>query len=62
MPQFAHSDPSRQVAPFCISDIYLDVEVLADRFEVLAALSRLEDEPAEETDDAGDEETDDLPF
>ena len=60
MPQFAQSDPSRQVAPFCISDIRLDVEVLADRFEVLAALSYLENEPTE-TDDI-DEETNDLPF
>ena len=60
MTQFAHSDPPRQVAPFCISDIRLDVEVLADRFEVLAALSYLENEPTE-TDDI-DEETNDLPF
>ena len=60
MPQFAQFKPPRQVALFYISDICLDVEVLADRFEVLAALSRLEDEPTE-TDDI-DEETDDLPF
>ncbi len=60
MPQFAQVKPPGQVALFYISDICLDVEVLADRFEVLAALSRLEDEPTE-TDDI-DEETDDLPF
>ena len=60
MPQFAHLNPSRQVAPFCISDICLDVEVLADRYEVLATLSHPEDEPSEET--AADEETDNLPF
>ena len=60
MPQFAHSDPPRQVAPFYISDIYLDVEVVADRYEVLATLSHLEDEPTQEAD--ADEEPDDLPF
>ena len=60
MPQFAHSDQPRQVAPFCISDIRLDVEVLADRYEVLATLSHLEDESNEGAD--ADEETDDLPF
>lgn len=61
MPQFAHSDPPRQVAPFYnISDICLNVEVLADRYEVLAALSHLEDEPSEGDDT--DEGTDDLPF
>ena len=60
MPQFAYSDPLRQVAPFYISDIYLDVEVLADRYELLAALSRRGDEPSEGADT--DEETDDLPF
>lgn len=62
MTQFAHSNPPRQTAPFCISDIRLDVEVLADRYEVLAALSRLEDELTEETDDVEDEAADDLPF
>ena len=60
MTQFAQLNPLRQVAPFYISDIRLDVEVLADRYEVLAALSRLEDESTEEAD--ADEETDDLPF
>ena len=60
MPQFAQFKPSRQVVPFCISDICLDVEVLADRYEVLAALSHLGDEPTEEADT--DEVADDPPF
>ena len=60
MTQFAHSDPPRQVALFYISDICLDVEVLADRYEVIAALSHLKDEPSEGDDT--DEGTDDLPF
>ena len=60
MTQFAQFKLPRQVAPFCISDIYLDVEVLADRYEVLAALSSLEDEPTEGDDT--DEVADDLPF
>ena len=60
MPQLAHSDPPRQVAPFSISEIRLDVEVLADRYEVLSALSHFEDRPIEEAD--ADAETADLPF
>lgn len=53
MTRFAYPIPKCQaaLAPFGSSDVQLDVEVLADRYEVLAALSPLEDEPHEETDD-----------
>ena len=60
MTQFAQFKPPRQVALFYISDIRLDVEVLADCYEVLAALSPREDEPSEGAET--NEETDDLPF
>lgn len=64
MPQFAHLTPECQAAlvPFGSSDVWLDVEVLAERYEALAALSSLEDEPHEETDDTDEEALDDLPF
>lgn len=63
MTQCAHPTSKCQAAPapFGTTDVRLDIEVLADRYEVLAALSSLEDESQEET--VGTEEAlDDLPF
>ena len=64
MTQFAHPTPKCQaaLAPFGSSDVRLDVEVLAERYEALAALSPFEDDPPEEPDEAEEEEAlDDLP-
>ena len=64
MPQFAQVKPPRQVTPFYISDIYLDIEVLADHFEAVQEMFSLDDEAAEEPFDNGgeDETADDLLF
>ena len=64
MTQFARPTPTCQAAlvPFGSSDIWLDVEVLAERYEALAALSPLEDESDEEINDTDEEALDDLPF
>lgn len=50
------------VAAFSPSDVWLDVKVLADRYEALAALSPL-DPPEDEPHEADEEEeaSDDLP-
>ncbi len=63
MNQFARPTPKCQaaLAPFSSSDLRLDVEVLADRYEALAALSPFADETHEETDDI-EEALDDPPF
>ena len=61
MTQFARTAMRCQGAPFSKAELRLDVEVLAERYEALAALSPLEDGPPEETDDT-EEVLDDLPF
>ncbi len=60
MTQFARTAMRCQGAPFSKTELRLDVEVLAERYEALAALSPLEDEPPEEDDT--EEVLDDLPF
>ncbi len=64
MNQSARPTPKCQAmpAPFGSSDIWLDVEVLAERYEALAALSPFKDDPLEEADEAEEEALDDLPF
>lgn len=67
MPQFARQETKCQAAPRSTSELWLDVEVLAECHEALAALSPLEDdppkdEPQEETDDTDEKASDDLPF
>lgn len=64
MNQSARPTPKCQVtpAPFGSSDIWLDVEVLAERYEALAALSPFEDDPPEEAKETEEETSDDLPF
>lgn len=62
MTQFARTAMRCQGAPFSKAELRLDVEVLADRYEVLAALSPLEDEPHVEINDTDEEALDDLPF
>lgn len=62
----ARSTQPCKATPFNRSELRLDVEVLADHYEDLLALPPLEDDPPEdeleETDDAEDEASDDLPF
>ena len=68
MTQFAPSTTTRQgsVTPLSVTDLRLDVEVLAERYEALSLLEQAlrEDEPTEEADDLADEPLtdDDLPF
>lgn len=68
MSQFAPPTTARQgsVTPFSVTDLRLDLEVLAERFETLSRLEQelREDEPTEEADDLADEPltADDLPF
>lgn len=64
MNQSARPTPKCQAAPapFGCLDLWLDVEVLAERYEALAALSPFEDDPPEEADEAEEEASDDLPF
>ena len=61
------TQPCRAVpTPVSSSNVWLDIEVLAERYEDLLALPPLEDESSEsepqEADDAEDEASDDLPF
>ena len=68
MTQFAPPTTARQgsVTPLSVTDLRLDVEVLAERYEALSRLEQelREDEPTEEADDTADEPptADDLPF
>ena len=68
MTQFASPTTARQgpVTPLSVTDLRLDVELLADRYEVLSRLEQelREDEPPEEADEAEDEPptADDPPF
>ena len=68
MTQFAPATTARQgsVTPLSVTEPWLDVEVLADRYEVLSLLEQelREDEPPEEADGTADEPptADDLPF
>lgn len=64
MTQCARPTPKCQaaLASFDTSDVRLDVEVLADRYEALAALSSLEDEPRVEINDTDEEALGNLPF
>jgi len=64
MNQFARLTPKCQAVPasFGSSDIWLDVEVLAERYEALTALSLFEDDPPEEAEETEEETSDDLPF
>ena len=68
MTQPARSSQACQesIAAFSLSDIWLDVEVLAERYEDLLALPTLEDDPQEdeleEAEDTDEEVSDDLPF
>ena len=69
MTQFAPPTTARQssVTPLSVTDpnLRLDVEVLAERFETLAAFeAEREDNPPEEADDTAEETLtdDDLPF
>lgn len=66
MPQFVRQETKCQAAPRSTSELWLDVEVLAECYEELLALPTLEDNPPEdeleETADADEEASDDLPF
>ena len=68
MSQFAPPTTARQgsVTPSGVTEPWLDLEVLADRYEALSQLEQelREDEPMEEADDLADEPltADDLPF
>ncbi len=68
MSQFALPTTARQgsVTPLSVTEPWLDLEVLADRYEALSRLEQelREDEPMEEADSAADETptADDLPF
>ena len=68
MTQFAPPTTARQgsVTPPSVTDLRLDLEVLADRYEALSLLEQelREDEPTEDADETADElpTDDDLPF
>ena len=66
MSQPARQETKCQPVPLSTSELWLDVEVLAERYEDLLALPPLVDDPPEdeleETDDAEEEASDDLPF
>ena len=58
MTQFAPPTTARQgsVTPLSVTEPWLDLEVLADRYEALSLLEQelREDEPTEEADDLAD--------
>ena len=68
MTQFAPPAPARQGVwtPLGVTEPWLDVEVLAERYEALLLLEQelREDEPTEEADDLADKPltADDLPI